>query len=790
MIFEWNSQTAQQPGGIHSMIGDNFSRMGFLKKCSDGVMLMVLCLFMFQSSSIYADSDGDAMLSLALTRYHQGDSTKAISELTEASQIYASQGQTDKQIRAWIEIGRIHQLDGHHDQAAKVLELAMTSAQAAGDPRLEAWVSAYLGNLFTATGRLSEAHQLLEFSVTTAKELDDHALLSVALNHYGHYFMSQKDYPAALAAYQQSADESGDTPHAALSLTNAAMVSLRLENPAQTRTLLDWAGQRHLASPDSRDRAFGLISVGQGYLILWSQGKVDRNAVFPAAYRALKEAENTAERLKNTLALSYSRGYLGRLYEQDHRIGEALQLTRSALWNAQQTESTESLYLWLWQIGRLLAVQGDVDAAISAYRQAVDRLESIRSDITAQSGNPLATFRSSFGSLYMELVDLLLKRSETAADTASQQKLLSEARDRVEQFKVAELKDYFQDECVVAYRPHTTQLDIVSQSAVVIYPILLPDRIDMLISLPGRLKRIQLSVDHPTLAGEVRQFRTMLEKRITREYMRHAQRLYQWLIQPIEAELNAANVQTLVFVPDGILRTIPMAALHDGKKFLIQRYAVAVTPGLYLSNPQPMNLQKTKVLILGLSEATQGFPALPHVADEASEISTMIGGRTLLNNDFMLPGIQQSLTDDVYSIVHIASHSHFSGDKDHSYILTFDDRMTLEQMDQCLGVFRFRQTPLDLLTLSACETAVGDDRAALGLAGVAIKAGARSALASLWSINDKASSLLVAEFYRQLMNPALNRAQALQAAQMMLIKDPQYDHPVFWAPFLMINNWL
>jgi CHAT domain-containing protein len=168
----------------------------------------------------------------------------------------------------------------------------------------------------------------------------------------------------------------------------------------------------------------------------------------------------------------------------------------------------------------------------------------------------------------------------------------------------------------------------------------------------------------------------------------------------------------------------------------------------------------------------------------------MIGGRTLLNHDFMLPGIQQSLTDDVYSIVHIASHSHFSGDKDHSYILTFDDRMTLEQMDQCLGVFRFRQTPLDLLTLSACETAVGDDRAALGLAGVAIKAGARSALASLWSINDKASSLLVAEFYRQLMNPALNRAQALQAAQMMLLKDPQYDHPVFWAPFLMINNWL
>ena len=471
-------------------------------------MVMMLCVMMFQTSAVYADTDGDAMYSLALTRYVQGDGTQAILELTETSQIYARQGQTEKQIRAWLEIARIHQLNGRYDLASEVLKTGMTSAQAAGDPRLTAWVSAYLGNLRTATGHLSEAHQLLEFSVAKARDLDDHALLVVALNHYGHYFMVQKKYPDALAAYQQSADESGDTLPAALSLTHAAMASLRLEDAGQTRTLLDLASQRLIASPDSPDRVFGLISVGQGYLVLWSQGKVNRNSVFPAAYRALKEAENTAERLNNPLALSFSCGYLGRLYEQDHRIDEAMQLTRSALRSAQQVASTESLYLWLWQTGRLHAVLGDIDAAISAYRQAVDRLESIRSDITAQVGNPVATFRNSFGSLYMELVDLLLKRSETAADSAVQQRLLSEARDRVEQCKAAELKDYYQDECMVAYRPHTTRLDIVSQSAVVIYPILLPSRIDMLISLPGRLKRVPLAVDYPTLVGEVHQFRT------------------------------------------------------------------------------------------------------------------------------------------------------------------------------------------------------------------------------------------------------------------------------------------
>ena len=772
------------------MIANTVMRMRAFNMHSVVVMLMMLSLLMIQSSDVYAVSGGDEMLSRALERYNQGDSTKAVLELSEASLVYAEHGQIEKQIHAWMETGRIHQLEGRYDQADSALNTAMNIAQTNSNPRMVAWVSAYQGNLLTATGQLAEAHRLLEFSMTKARELDDHTLLATALYHYGHYYMAQKAYFTALSSYRQSADESGDTPHAALSLMNAAMASLHMENSGETLMLLDLAGKRLLASPNSRDRALGLISVGQGYQVLWSQGKASRNQAFPVAYSMFKEAENAAESLNNPLALSCSRGYLGRLYEQDHRIDEALQLTRSALWSAQQAESTDSMYLWLWQIGRLLAAQGDLDAGISAYRQAVDRLESIRSDITVQAGNPAATFRSSFGDLYMELVDLLLKQSDATSDTGSQQRLLSEARDRVEQFKAAELKDYYQDKCVVAYRPHTTQLDAVSRSAVVIYPILLPKRIDMLISLPGRLKRIPLAVDYSKLAEEVGQFRALLEKRITREYMLHAQRLYQWLIQPIEAELNAVNAQTLVFVPDGLLRTIPMAALHDGKQFLIQRYAVAVTPGLYLSDPQPMNMLKPKVLILGLSEASQGFPALPYVADEADEIKALLGGRILLNHDFLLPDLQQSLFDDVYTIVHIASHSHFSGDKEHSYILTFDDRITLEQMDQCMGVFRFRQTPLDLLTLSACETAVGDDRAALGLAGVAIKAGARSALASLWSIDDKASSRLITEFYRQLKNPSLNRAQALQSAQIMLLKDDQYDHPVYWAPFLMINNWL
>jgi len=152
--------------------------------------------------------------------------------------------------------------------------------------------------------------------------------------------------------------------------------------------------------------------------------------------------------------------------------------------------------------------------------------------------------------------------------------------------------------------------------------------------------------------------------------------------------------------------------------------------------------------------------------------------------------VEEELRREPFSIVHIASHGHFGNDVEDSFLLTFDARLTMDRLGDYVGLFRFREEPLDLLTLSACETAAGDDRAALGLAGMAIRAGARSALATLWHVSDPASYRVVVEFYRRLQNPGVSRALALQAAQLALLKDPRYDHPCYWAPFILINDWL
>jgi CHAT domain-containing protein len=272
--------------------------------------------------------------------------------------------------------------------------------------------------------------------------------------------------------------------------------------------------------------------------------------------------------------------------------------------------------------------------------------------------------------------------------------------------------------------------------------------------------------------------------------LRHAKRLYDWLIRPIEAEFKAAGVQTLVFVPDGALRLLPLAALYDGEQFLMQKYALAITPSLTLTDPRPLSREAVDVLAAGMTEAAEEFPPLPAVREELNSIQQLYGGTVLLNQAFSPMRLRQTVQQGAFSIVHIASHGKFTADASQSFLLTPHGKLTLLQLAEIVGQLQFREQPLELLTLSACETAQGDDRAALGLAGVAIQAGARSALATLWRVNDSATALLMRTFYQHLSTPGTSRARALQQAQLKLLETPNYASPVFWAPFLLINNWL
>jgi CHAT domain-containing protein len=469
-----------------------------------------------------------------------------------------------------------------------------------------------------------------------------------------------------------------------------------------------------------------------------------------AAVAAFGAAIDVAGQAGGRSSQAYALGYLGAIYERRGQLDEALSLSERALSAAQNSGSPGLLYRWQWQLGRIERARGNQAKALVAYRRAVRTLDEVRAS-NAAAGLDFAT---AVEPVYQELVDLLLLEAAAAPAKQPRTQLLTEARDRLEQLKSAELNDYFEDACLA---PATrTEASAIPRSAVV-YPVILPQRTELLISKEGEIRSVVVSVAAADLDAEVDRFRASLPARGSRAYRRHAANLYDWLIRPIEQDLADPEIETLVFVPGGSLRTIPMAALYDreAREFLVERHAIATIPALNLTEPRSLDRERVNTLRAGLTEAVQGFQALEAVETELQAVEEVFGGRSLVNQQFVAPAIEETLGEEEFGIVHIATHAQFSSKSDESFLLTYEGRIGMEELGALVARTRYQDEPIELITLSACETAVGDDRAALGLAGVAVRAGARSALATLWTVNDQAASDLVAEFYRQLAKPGV-----------------------------------
>jgi CHAT domain-containing protein len=785
-----------------------------------------------------ATPSADQLMQEGLTAFRNGSFPRAVLRLTEAAQAYEQEKKLQDRTQALLHLSQALQQVGSYREAGGALQTALDLAGAHEEWNLMPVILGRLGTIYLVLGQVLQAEETLNRAVVMSRETGERALLASLLNDVGNVLFSQGKQAAAEAAYAEStslANAEGNQVLAVTAMLNSARAMAAGGDKKIVRSRLDQAAREIPALEDSHDKALAWLSLGVAYEHLLpaatamrpvetrppdnekgSRGIEVRPRVEPSpdpssqqeadaqissgmtqeimkqAAASFRSAITVSQVLDDARMASYGWGYLGSLYEREGREEEALTLTRRAVATAQRVHAPESLYRWHWQTGRLLAAQGQIDQAILAYRRAMHVLQPIRPELLAGNHDRQTSFRETNGRLYFELSDLLLRRAAATRihDPQRSRELLMQAQDTVESFKAAELQDYFKDACVAAARARSTSLAEATEGTALIYPVILADRLELLVSLPDGLKQFVVPVKGVMLSEEVYAFRRALEDRHRQDYLPHARTLYDWLIRPLQQDLDRSGITTLVFVPDGALRTIPMAPLHDGRVFLIEKYALAVTPGLMLTDPRPINRMNVRLLSAGLSESVQGFPALPNVEKELSAIRTIYGGTLLLNDQFQVVRMEQELKDQPFTILHIASHGTVQRDVRDSYILAFDAKITMSRLSELVGLFEHRNSPLELLTLSACETAAGDDRAALGLAGIAIKAGARSALATLWFIDDAASSDLVAEFYRQLQHPALSKAAALQRAQLAVLKDPARQHPSFWAPFLLINNWL
>lgn len=729
----------------------------------------------------------------------RGDHANAIDLWTEAYQRATENRALRDQMVALLNRAEAYQALGYYPLAIADLESALGLAADDSNADLTARVHGSLGNVYLLYGDRSRAAAQFDRCLQYANNAGDKPLQARTWNNVGNLLAGGRDqargetYPpfteTARQAYERShrlATEVDDRLLAADALLNSARVALSEGSYAEAQNLLQQALALYRRLPSSSAKAMGLISSA------WILFRTDRNAnsqLGPLIYAALSEGREVAEELADQRSLSYAIGFLASMYESEGQREESLRLSREALFLAWQASAPEIVYLWQWQIGRLLRSQGDRDGARAALEAAVSTLRTLRSDLVVGFSGGASLFQEDVGAVYLDLVDLLLEDSEHQPTPELVQATLVQVRDTMELLKTAELEDYFRDNCVAQLLAKQKPVDELVVEAAVLYPILLPDRVELLLTLPTGVKRATVRVGAQEITEQVLTFRRLLEKR-TRQYIRPAQQLYDWLIRPIRADLDQANVETLVFIPSGVLRTIPIAPLHDGKKHLVESYASAVTPGLTLLDPRPISAVSVNPLLSGLSESTQGFEPLPHVKSELESIHQLLGGEVFIDAEFRTVKVVKALNDRPYSIVHVASHAEFKADARESYLVTYDGRLTMDNLESLIKLSQFREDPVELLTLSACATAAGDARAALGLAGVAVKAGARSALASLWFINDQASSDLIVAFYQRLRKPGASKAEALRQAQLALIADKRYRYPVYWAPFLLIGNWL
>ncbi|MUL34926.1 CHAT domain-containing protein [Gloeocapsopsis dulcis] len=760
----------------------------------------------------------------AIAYYRPIDRQQTGRLLTEQAQSYSSMGQNRQAIA--LLCGAVQPNQDCLPQTA--VSIARSHKDLLGEAA--AWGS--VGEAYRIRGDYLRAINYLQNSLKIATEIANFQLQTSALNSLGNTYsnLSQVGDRQANSAERLGESEQADQLRQQTTSNNTKALeyfqnSLKLAQQQNDQINQTRAYVNLIPLYYRQENSIAAAQANQQALALWQQLPDNRNKIYiaidlakrqqpwinspleclnaevqPNAIALLKQATSVAQKTQDNRALSFAIGELGHIYECRQDYTQALKLTQQARWAAEQDK--DSLYLWEWQTGRIYQAQNQKPAAISAYEKAIATIETIRDEILTANRDLQFDFRDTVEPIYRDLIALKLDNVPPAvllAATDANTKNLSSVLTIADSLKLAELQNYFGDDCVLTVvNQQGVDIGSIDRNTAIFSSLILNERTAIVASFPNGNKKVTwLDKDSESLRKEINAFRLGLESFFDDYNPQPAQKVYDWLIRPFTDELEQAQINTLVFIQDGILRSVPMAALHDGEKFLIQKYAVATTPGLSLTELRASNPQNLRALALGLTESVvidgQEFAPLPYVQQEISKVQEQLKGSTpLLNEEFNRTRLQQELSGNRYPIIHIATHGVFGTVPENTFLVTGNkEKLTINELDTLIRSTTNSTEPIELLTLTACQTAIGDDRAALGLAGVAVQAGAKSALASLWSIEDAATAQVAAQFYESLKDSRMNKAQALQKAQLSLIEQgDRYTHPAYWAPFILIGNWL
>jgi len=541
--------------------------------------------------------------------------------------------------------------------------------------------------------------------------------------------------------------------------------------------------------PVSREAIYARINLVKSLMKI-AQQSGNKSQFLWASADLLKVAIPQAQKLGDRPAESYARGYLGKLYEQNQQFKEAMELTQQALLISEEIQAKEISYQWQWQLGRLAKKQEDRKKAIAYYQEAIKSLDSVRLDLSSLKNPEVQfSFRDDAEPIYRELVDLLLPPLEQEVSQAN----IKQAQLTIEALQLAELENYLR--CQLS---KSIAIDkVIAQhnlKTAIIYPIVLEDRLEVILKLPGQEELIRYTtlISKGELETKIKKLQENIEEGKTAEDpTTNFAEMYKILLKKAEPYLKNHHfkIDTLLFVLDGSLQNIPMASLYDGNSYLIGNYSIVLNLGLQLVEEQPLEKDKFNVLVAGLSEKVdEDFSELPYVKEEVKVIPN---STVLLNSDFTFNTLQQKINSQSFSVVHLATHGLFSSNPDETFIwATNQEKINVNRLINLLRSQQQNQpNSIKLLTLSACQTAKGDKWAALGIAGVAVRSGARSTIASLSNVPDESTALMMSYLYEELGKPGITKAEALRSAQRKILQDPKYKKPFYWSSFILLGSW-
>ncbi|MDJ0619873.1 MAG: CHAT domain-containing protein [Calothrix sp. MO_192.B10] len=723
-----------------------------------------------------------------------GKSQAALATWQQAADTYKQAKNEIGVIRSLINKSQGLRSLGLYSSSLSTLTQVEQILQKQPDSALKAAGLRSLGVNLRLVRKLEQAQQVLQSSLAIAQKVSSPWEISSTLIDLGNVARAQQNTQSAVELYQQAASIAPSQQLKIHAQLNQLSTLIDTQQWKQAQSLRSEIQSQLAKLPPNRKAIYAQLNFAESLRSLY-RAKVPDSPTITTIAQLIATSEKQAQALGDKQAQAYALGKLGGLYEQTQQWDSAQKLTQKALMLAQGMNVPEMTYRWQWQLGRIFTAQGNNHlAAIAAYNQAVKTLQSLRSDLVTVDSDVQFSFRESVEPVYRELVSLLLQPttsqlSQKSVKSEPSQKYLIRARQVIESLQLAELDDFFHDACLDT---KTVQIDKFDTQAAVIYPIILADRLEIILSLPHQpLRHYSTPIPQKQLETHVEKLRKTLVIRSRYSFKPLSKQLYNWLIRPAEKDLANSGVKTLVFVLDGVLRNIPMAVLHDGNQYLLEKYSIGLTPGLQLLPPQQLQQRKIQVLGAGLTKARQGFSSLEYVNQEFQAIKSKVPSLVLLNQEFTRENIEKNLQSKFFPIVHIATHGKFSSKALETFILTWDNRIRIQDLDHLLQISKQKsQQAIEMLVLSACETASGDKRAALGLAGIAVKAGAHSTLATLWPVNDEATAKVMSRFYQELNNTKQSKVEALRNSQLAMLRDPAYKHPLYWAPYILVGNWL